>query len=344
MDILDYVQPHIKRLKPYSSARHEFKGNASIFLDANENPNNSSTNRYPDPFQESLKSIIKDHLNVNSNQIILGNGSDEIIDLIFRLFCTPGKDSVITMPPTYGMYDVSAGIQNVDIINVPLSNGFEIQEQQVIQAIQNNTKIIFICSPNNPTGNSLDKEKIKFILNNFKGLVVVDEAYAEYADTDLSNELNNHHNLLISRTFSKARGMAGIRLGIGVGHEKIIALLNKIKPPYNVNQLTQDYALNKLKNHSEELEKTIKINKQQREFVSAELSKLDIVEFVYPTDANFLLVKFKNSDLIFNKLKEKGIIVRDRSKNYNCSNCLRITIGKPDENNILIKELNQLNG
>ncbi len=337
------TRQNIKNLKPYSSARNEFKGEARIFLDANENAFGSFAgqdyNRYPDPQQTTLKKKIGEIRNVLPEKIFLGNGSDEIIDLLFRAFCEPGKDNAILMPPTYGMYKVSADINDVQTISVPLDNNFDIDTDNVLSAINENTRLIFICSPNNPSGNRMSNNRVIHLLENFDGIVVVDEAYIDYADEESSiTLLDKYPNLLIMQTFSKARGMAALRVGIAFTSEKIIDILNKIKAPYNINGYSQKKILEAL-SVNKEFSRLVQIVKQQRELITVELQKLSFVEKVYSSQANFLLVKFTNARKIYNDLANKGIIVRDRSSMHGCANSLRITIGTPAENMELINTL-----
>ncbi len=344
MDINDLVRENIKNLKPYSTARDEFKGKASIFLDANENsygsPLPANYNRYPDPMQLDLKDAISKIKGVPVENTFLGNGSDEAIDLLFRAFCNPGKDNAIVLPPTYGMYEVSANINDVEIRKVNLLPDFQLDMEKIAESIDKNTKLIFICSPNNPTGNSINREDIETILANFKGIVVVDEAYINYArQKTFIQELTEYGNLVILQTFSKAWGLAALRLGMAFSSTKVIDVLNKIKPPYNINQATQDLAFEALKN-VEQVNGWIKESVAERERISLELNKLDIVTKVYPSDANFVLISVIDAPKIYNTLVEQGIIVRDRSKVILCEGCLRITVGTQAENDKLLKALN----
>lgn len=326
----------IKNLKPYSSARDEFTGTADVYLDANENPFDTDLNRYPDPYQKDLKAKISKVKNVNSSRIILGNGSDEIIDLIFRAFCEPGSDEVICLPPTYGMYQVSADINNIGIKKVLLTPDFEIDEIALKKAIQPNTKIIWFCSPNNPSGNTLDPAVIKTITNSFNGIIVIDEAYIDFSSSQSWIDfLDFHPNLIIMQTFSKAWGLAGLRLGMGFASPEIITVLNKIKPPYNINTLTQNKA-SKAIDSFEEKNDQVDIILAERELLTEELQKISAVKHIYPSDANFLLVKIDNATEIYNKLVEQSIIVRNRSTVELCESCLRITVGKPQENKTLL--------
>ena len=335
-DLDSILRPCIKNLKPYSSARDEFSGKADVYLDANENPFDSGLNRYPDPYQQGLKDKISKRKNINKNRIILGNGSDEVIDLIFRAFCEPGKDEVICLPPTYGMYQVSADINNIGIKKVLLTADFEIDEQALVNAINTNTKIIWFCSPNNPSGNTLDPEVIKRITSSFNGIVVIDEAYIDFSSSQSWIDfLDFHENLIIMQTFSKAWGLAGLRLGMGFASPAIINILNNIKPPYNINTLTQEKASEALDNF-EEKNQQVDVILSERALLIAELKKISAVKHIYPSDANFLLVKIDNASDIYEKLVTKSIIVRNRSTVALCESSLRITVGRPEENKILI--------
>ncbi|MCX2431063.1 histidinol-phosphate transaminase [Pedobacter sp. GR22-10] len=346
MDINELVRENIKNLKPYATARDEFKGQASVFLDANENsygsPLPANYNRYPDPLQLDLKDAISKIKGVPIENTFLGNGSDEAIDLLFRAFCNPGKDNVIILPPTYGMYEVSANINDVEIRKVSLLPNFQLDMEKIAETIDQNTKLIFICSPNNPTGNSINREDIETILTNFKGLVVVDEAYINYArQKTFIQELTEYANLVILQTFSKAWGLAALRLGMAFSSRKVIDVLNKIKPPYNINQATQDLAFEALKNISQ-VNDWIKISVAERERLSADLNALKIVTKVYPSDANFILAEVTEAKKIYDTLVDQGIIVRDRSKVTLCEGCLRITVGTKEENDKLLNVLKNL--
>lgn len=336
------LRDSIKALKPYSSARDEFTGTADIYLDANENPFDTGLNRYPDPYQQKVKQRIADIKNVRENQIFLGNGSDEIIDLIFRAVCAPGKDEVICLPPTYGMYQVSADINDIKVVTVPLTADFEINEPAVLEAVNDKTKVIWFCSPNNPSGNSLDPESITRITNAFDGLVVVDEAYIDFSSSQSWIDfLDFHPNLIVMQTFSKAWGLAGLRLGMCFTSPQIVTVLNKIKPPYNINTLTQEKVLEALASVDEKNEK-VDIILAERTKLGQALAELDIVKHIYPSDANFLLVKIDNADLIYRELVNKSIIVRNRSSVQLCDSCLRITIGTPKENTKLLEAINSI--
>lgn len=342
-DLNRLVRENIKKLKPYSSARSEFTGVAKIFLDANENsfgsPLTKWYNRYPDPLQWDLKKKIGSVKKVQPENILLGNGSDECIDLLIRAFCEPGQDNVIICPPTYGMYEVCANINDVKVKEVPLQSNFQLNLEALEQAIDKNTKLIFFCSPNNPTGNSLAKEDIEMVLNNFDGIVVVDEAYINYSRRrSFITELNEYPNLVVMQTFSKAWGLAALRLGMNFASKEIISILNKIKPPYNINQATQELAFKAL-DRLEDVNEMIRITIKEREVFVKELTRLFFVQKIYPSDANFVLVKMNEATAVYNYLKEKGIIVRNRSNVILCDDCLRITIGTPEQNQQLLEEL-----
>jgi histidinol-phosphate aminotransferase len=343
MDINNLQRENIKNLRPYSTARDEYKGQASVYLDANENgygsPLAHNYNRYPDPLQLDVKDAISKIKGVPIENTFLGNGSDEAIDLLFRAFCEPGIDNVIVLPPTYGMYQVSAQINNVEIRKVNLLPNFQLDLEGIAEAIDEHTKMIFICSPNNPTGNSIIRTDIETILANFKGLVVIDEAYINYAkQKTFISELTEYTNLVILQTFSKAWGLAGLRLGMAFAPRPVIDILNKVKPPYNINQATQDLALEALKNVGQ-VNDWIKQTVEERSALSEALLELPMVKTVYPSDANFILVKVEDASKTYNALVDQGIIIRDRSKVALCEGCLRITIGTPEENNTLLQFL-----
>lgn len=339
MNLNKLLRKNIKNLVPYSSARDEFSGDGKVFLDANENPFNEPYNRYPDPLQKMLKRKISDIKNVSREQIFLGNGSDEPIDLLIRAFCEPETDNIVTIDPTYGMYQVAANINNVAIRKVPLSPGFVLDPMNVLHAVDLHTKLIFLCSPNNPSGNNLSRSAMLHIVRNFKGIVVVDEAYIDFSPgNSLLPDLETHQNLVVLQTFSKAWGMAGIRLGMAFAAPEIIAVLNKIKYPYNLNILTQQKALELLENKSV-VENWVSTLISERERVAEELGKLEVVQKVYPSDANFLLVAVNNAADLYQKLVKLGIVVRDRSRVHLCADCLRITIGSPGENDQLLNAL-----
>ncbi|MBT5392696.1 MAG: histidinol-phosphate transaminase, partial [Flavobacteriaceae bacterium] len=308
----------------------------------NESPFKNEINRYPDNKHINLKTVISKNKNINVNQVVFGNGTDEILDLIVRVFCNPNKDKIITLPPTYGMYDVIAKTNGVENIEIPLKSDFSIDTDKILDLKTSNIKILFLCSPNNPTGNSFEINVLDNLIKKFNGIVVVDEAYIDFSSQkSLTNLIDKYENLIITQTMSKAYGMAGIRLGMGISNNKIINYINKIKPPYNVNTLTENKALKEL-NKIDEIKKNIDLVLNQRMLLLTSLEKLDFVEKIYKSDANFLLVKVDNADLRYNQLLEKGIIVRNRSNQPLCQNCLRITIGTKIENNSLIKTLNEL--
>lgn len=339
-DLNNLIRDNIKTLKPYSSARHEFKGKASVFLDANENPYGSPLpdkfNRYPDPLQWQLKFQIAGIKGVPAENIFIGNGSDEVIDLAFRIFCTPAKDNVIICPPTYGMYEVSGNINDVEIRKVNLTNDFQLDVEGVMNAIDTNTKLIFICSPNNPTGNNMRREDIEIILNNFFGIVIIDEAYINYSkQKTFIQELTEYPNLVVMQTLSKAWGLAALRLGLCYASMDIIDLFNKVKPPYNINDASQLLALEALQN-ADIVNEWITASVQQKEILIKELSAFNFVEKIYPSDANFFLMKVKDASKLYDYLVENEIVVRNRSRDPGCENCLRITIGTPEENQQLL--------
>ncbi|SKB73571.1 histidinol-phosphate aminotransferase [Parapedobacter luteus] len=344
-DLTNLLRDNIRKLIPYSSARDEFKGEASVLMDANENaygsPLDRSYNRYPDPLQHQLKLKLSGIKGVPARNIFLGNGSDEAIDLLYRAFCRPGIDNVLLVPPTYGMYEVSANINDIAVKKVSLTPDFQLDLDGIAEAIDDNTRMIFLCSPNNPTGNSLRREDVETILANFGGLVVIDEAYINYSrQKTFIQELTEYSNLVVLQTLSKAWGLAGLRLGMAFASEEIIEVFNKIKPPYNVNQATQELvlkALDKLETVNAWIRETV----TEREQLSEELRKLPFVLHVYPSDANFILAKTTEPRQVYEYLVNKGIIVRDRSKVELCAGCLRITVGTPDENKMLIAALKQ---
>ena len=345
MNIDTLVRNNVKKMSSYSSARDDFKKENEkklIYLDANESPFDNGINRYPDNKHDELKKVVSGVKNVNVNQVVFGNGTDEILDLIVRVFCNPSEDKIITLPPTYGMYDVIAKTNGVENIEIPLKSDFSIDKNEILKLSSKKTKILFLCSPNNPTGNSFDTNDLTDLIKGFNGVVVVDEAYIDFSSKQsLISLIEDNNNLIITQTMSKAYGMAGIRLGMGFSNEKIINYLNKIKPPYNINVLTERKALEELYK-IDEIEKNISIVLDQRNLLVSCLEKLDFVEKIYKSDANFLLVKVDNADLRYNQLLENGIVVRNRSNQPLCQNCLRITIGTKNENTSLIKTLNEL--
>ncbi len=332
-DINNLVRKNIKNLKPYSSARDEFRelGQDMIFLDANENPFYNGLNRYPDPYQYNLKMLFSKQKKVKVENILLGNGSDEVLDLIFRAFCEPREDHIITMPPTYGMYKVLAQTNNVLCKEVLLKTDFQIDIDNVFSEINKNTKLIFICSPNNPTGNVMEKNDVQRILQNFKGLLVIDEAYIDFTNTkSWVDEIKNYSNLIVTQTLSKAYGLAGIRLGICYANAKIISVLNKIKAPYNVNEITQKKAIDALKNIKEVDDQVYQI-KLVRKGLLNNLKEINFIKKIYPTNANFVLIKVDDANKRYRQLIEKGIVVRNRTNVPLCKNCLRITCGAEEE-------------
>lgn len=340
-NINNLLRQNIKALKPYSSARDEFQGvtDDMVFLDANENPFQNGVNRYPDPQQNKVKVLLSKIKGVSTKNILLGNGSDEVLDLIFRAFCEPNQDNIITLPPTYGMYEVLANINAVNIIKVNLTESFEPKVESILESAKPNSKILFLCSPNNPSGNSFKPSDVEKLLNNFKGLVVIDEAYIDFSnEKSWLERLNEFPNLVITQTLSKAYGMAGIRLGICYASEDIISVLNRIKPPYNVNELTQLKAIDRLEKE-DEVANEIKSIIEQRALLISELKNIKFITKIYPTDANFVLAKVDDATKRYNQLIKKGIVIRNRTTQFGCENCLRFTVGTSDENEKLIKEL-----
>jgi histidinol-phosphate aminotransferase len=343
LDLL--IRANIKNLTPYSSARDEFKGEASIFLDANENsfgsPLTKWYNRYPDPLQIKVKQKLSEIKGVPVPQIFLGNGSDECIDILIRAFCEPSVDNVIICPPTYGMYEVSANINNVQIKKVPLTESYELDLDNLADAIDGNTKLIFLCSPNNPTGNTLNREDVEALLNNYFGIVVIDEAYINFSRyRSFAQELNEYPNLVIMQTLSKAWGLAALRLGMAFASEDIVRIMNRIKPPYNINQASQELALQAL-GRVEEVNEMIREIVKERKILESALPSLSVVRKVHPSDGNFLLVQVTSPIEIYHFLLEKGIVVRDRSRVELCEGCLRITVGTPSENKTLLMALDE---
>lgn len=332
------VRPNILALEPYSSARDEFSGTEGIFLDANENPY-GSLNRYPDPFQNKLKQQLATIKNIDAKNIFLGNGSDEIIDLCFRIFCEPGKDKALTFVPTYGMYEVSAAINNVELVKVSLDENFQIRQEEAIKQLNDATlKLVFICSPNNPTANNIDA--VEFILQNFKGIVVIDEAYIDFSGkTSLSQKIAEYPNLIVLQTLSKAWGLAAARVGIAITNSNIISLLNKVKPPYNISSPNQVAALQALENVERHKEQ-VQIVLAERIVMASALKKLAFVKKVYPSDANFILAEVTDADYVYNYLTNNNIIIRNRNKVV--KNCVRITIGTPAENTALLTALQNI--
>lgn len=338
IDITQLVRPMVREIAPYRSARDDFEDFEAqkVFLDANENPYKSIANRYPDPLQRQLKRTLAKIKGVEANQILLGNGSDEVLDLVFRAFCEPGQDEVILLPPTYGMYAVLAQLNNVKVNTVPLNESFQLDLEGIMKQVNGNTKVIFVCSPNNPTGNSIPLEQIQNLLNQFSGLVVVDEAYVDFSTKGSAVRfLDDYPHLMICQTFSKAYGLAGIRLGMGIADSKIIDYFNKIKPPYNVNVLTQKMAFNSL-NDQHTTKEHVKELLAERQKLEKELLNIDFVNKIYPSDANFLLIQVDNASKRYDQLLSLDIVVRNRSSLSGCENTLRITVGTPQENIRLI--------
>ena len=342
--ILAWARPAIVALKPYASARSQFKlgEKQMILLDANENPFDNGMNRYPDPMQLKLKKRLAEAKHLAIDQIFLGNGSDDVLNQLMIAFCTPGKDKAVLLSPTFGMYQVCANINGVETIEVPLTDDFHLDIQGISKVQSKATKVIFIASPNNPTGNCFALEDIRKIIEEFDGLVVVDEAYVEFAtDKSVISWINDYHNLIVVQTFSKAQGLAGLRLGMAFAHSEIIDLMNKVKAPYNINSLTQKEILKRLEEQGliQQQVHRIKLEKKQ---LLLEFESISFIEKVFPSDANFFLVRMDDSTQRYNELIGRGIVVRDSSKNLNCANTLRITVGTPDENNALIIALRSM--
>ena len=344
MNIENLLRDNIKIIKAYSSARDEYKDASSdmVFIDANENPFQTNVNRYPDPQQSKVKSKLADIKGVKPSQILLGNGSDEILDLLFRAFCEPNQDNVITLPPTYGMYSVLADLNAVEVKTVLLDENFEPEVEEILVTQNNNSKILLLCSPNNPTANSFNANKLEELINGFKGIVVIDEAYIDFSNQESwVNRLDHFPNLVVTQTLSKAYGLAGIRLGVCYASGFIISILNKIKPPYNVNQLTQNKALERL-NDLDGVKQEVSSILEQRSLLAKALSQIPFIKEVYPSDANFLLAKVDDANQRYSQLIKRGIVVRNRTNQLLCDNCLRFTIGTEEENKLLVKILNQL--
>jgi histidinol-phosphate aminotransferase len=340
-----FVRSSISTLKPYSSARDEFDSDdmSAILLDANENAFSTGLNRYPDPHQRVLKDKLAEIKQIPTENILLGNGSDEVLDLLFRAFCEPAKSSIITLIPTYGMYDVLSQINAVENIEVPLSSSFQVDVDIILSAVNFTTKMLFICSPNNPSGNTFSEKSVTRLLKEFKGLVIIDEAYIDFSDKESwLKRLGEFPNLVITQTMSKAWGMAGIRLGFCFASPQIISILKKIKPPYNVNELTQKYALKQL-NNVVDVQHKIRLLKEYRRLLITALNKIDSVDFIYPSETNFLLARFKDAQRMYDVLRKAGIVVRNRSSLKGCENCLRITVGAKEENEQLIKIIRTVN-
>jgi histidinol-phosphate aminotransferase len=340
VDIKELVRENVIKLSPYSSARDEFKGKAGIFMDANENPF-GKLNRYPDPYQRELKLAISKIKEIPEEKIFLGNGSDEIIDLCFRVFCNPGTDKVLTFTPTYGMYEVSASVNDINVVKVPLDASFQIDLSTVKPLLTDrNLKLIFICSPNNPTGNCMNYSDVEHIIANFRGIVIIDEAYIDFSnEPSFIKMVERYPNLMVMQTFSKAFGLAAARVGMAFSNPSVIQYFNKLKPPYNISTLNQNAVLSRLNKIEKYKSQVIKI-KKEKERLSSKLKKMKITEKVWPSDANFILVKVKDANFIYNTLVDKSIVVRNRSSVID--NCLRITVGTPSENNELVKALDTI--
>jgi histidinol-phosphate aminotransferase len=340
-DLNNITRQNIAKLKAYSSARDEFEEATAdmVFLDANENPFENGVNRYPDPKQQSVKELLSKIKGIPTNQILLGNGSDEVLDLIFRAFCEPKEDNVVFLPPTYGMYGVLAALNNIETKEVLLSEDFDIRVEETLSSISDSSKIIFLCSPNNPSGNAFSESKIKAILEGFNGLVVIDEAYIDFSGSESWLEkIVLYPNLIITQTLSKAFGMAGIRLGICYASKEIIEVLNRIKPPYNVNELTQHRAKERLL-HLKDVENEIARILEERSILEKKLTSISYISKIYPSDANFILVKVDNANLRYEQLLSNGIVIRNRTKQALCKNTLRLTVGTKKENKKLIEAL-----
>ena len=341
MEIKDLIRENIKSLEAYSSARDEFKAMSSefVFIDANENPFDTGLNRYPDPQQNLVKEALSKLKGISKEQILLGNGSDEVLDLIFRVFCEPREDNVIVLPPTYGMYEVLANTNAIELVKIPLVENFQPNVKEIVKCQDAKTKVLFLCSPNNPTANSFNASTIETLIKEFNGIVVIDEAYIDFSIEDSwLGRLDEFPNLIVTQTLSKAYGLAAIRLGICYASKEIISILNKIKPPYNVNQLTQDVALQSLLNQ-EKVKNNITAIISERNLLIRDLQNVEIVEKVYSSDANFLLVQVDDANLRYKQLVKLGIIARNRTTQILCDNCLRFTVGTADENKKLINTL-----
>lgn len=338
------IRDNIKQLKPYSSARDEYQevSNDMVFIDANENPFENGLNRYPDPQQTKVKELISKLKNFSQDQILLGNGSDEVLDLIVRAFCEPNRDEIIILPPTYGMYKVLADINALNVLEVNLTDQFQPDVNGILKSAHERSKILFLCSPNNPTANSFESESIKQLVSKFKGLVVIDEAYIDFSEEESwINQMDQYPNLIVTQTMSKAYGLAGIRLGLCFASKEIISILNRIKPPYNVNELTQKAAIERL-NIQHIIDTQIKEIIDERNDLLEKLKTIDIIEHIYPSDANFILTKVDDADKRYQQLINKGIVTRNRSNQPLCENCLRFTVGTADENKKLIETLKSI--
>ena len=339
------IRDNVARMKPYSSARDEYKDFATsnmVFLDANENPFENGVNRYPDPQQRNLKGLLAAQKDISSDQILLGNGSDEVLDLLYRAFCEPLKDNVITLPPTYGMYKVLANLNNIEDREVVLTADFEPNVEEILKKVDEHTKMIFLCSPNNPTGNTFSEENVLALLHDFNGLVVIDEAYIDFSESETwLYAIEEFPNLVITQTLSKAYGLAGIRIGICYASAEVIAVLNKIKPPYNVNELSQQKALERLQ-QIDDIEKEVQAILEEKEILENVLNELSFVTKVYPSEANFILAKVDDANKRYHDLITNGIVIRNRTTQELCENCLRFTVGTPEENKKLIAVLQSL--
>jgi len=343
-DLKNIIRPTIMALKPYSSARDEFQGvtDNMVFLDANENPFENGVNRYPDPQQGKLKSVISQIKGISTKNILLGNGSDEVLDLIYRAFCEPNQDNVIILPPTYGMYEVLANLNAIAIKKVNLTEDFQPKVNVILDIVDKNSKVLFICSPNNPSGNSFTTKAIEELVSKFQGIVVIDEAYIDFSnEKSWISKLDNYPNLIVTQTLSKAYGMAGIRLGICYAPTEIISVLNTIKPPYNINELTQKKAIEML-NIKDLANNQIKAILKERGVLISELKTVSYISKIYPSDANFVLVKVDDANKRYNQLLEKGIVIRNRTTQPGCENTLRLTVGTSEENQILIRTLKSI--
>lgn len=338
--IENIIRSNILKLKPYSSARDEFTGNEGIFLDANESPY-GKLNRYPDPYQQELKQKLATLKNVKLHNIFVGNGSDEVIDLAFRIFCNPGVDKALTFSPTYGMYEVSASINNIELLKIPLNQAFQIDLDKIKPYLSDKTlKLIFICSPNNPTGNLIKKSAIQFILKNFKGIVIIDEAYIDFTDEEsIINLINQYNNLIVSQTFSKAWGLASVRIGIAYADKEIISFYNKVKPPYNISKMNQKAAMEAL-NDDKTYKENLKLILEEKKRLKIQLQGIGLIKKIHPSDANFLLLEVENVNDLYNKLIDQKIITRNR--NTQIANCLRVTVGTPEENDKLLNALKKI--
>lgn len=342
IDIDQLLRKNILQLTPYASARDEFSGTAHYMLDANENPFETGVNRYPDPYQRKVKAKLAAIKSVEEDQIFLGNGSDEAIDLLIRIFCEPGTDDIVQIDPSYGMYEVLAEINNLKIKKVPLSKNFELDAAAVLNAVGPRTKIIFLCSPNNPSGNNLDPVAMLHVLSTFKGIVVVDEAYIDFSDQEsFTKYIDQYNNLVVLQTFSKAWGLASLRLGMAFSNPAIISVLNNVKPPYNINSLTQKAAIQAL-DHEPQKKQWVKDIRTERSHLKSKLATSRLVEHIYPSDSNFLLVRFTHAAQVFAQLIRNNIVVRNKSKATLCDNCLRITVGRREENEALLQALNTI--